>query len=222
MRFYLVRRAPIAPALDSEWSDAAWKSIPIAKVNWFHPDSPHIHPRTQVKLMAGPKGLHLFFRVEDRHVIARCTRYQQSVCKDSCVEFFVEPDGARGYFNFEFNAGGTLLLYHITTPATGSETGARVRTAVSKALGSTVKVHTSFNAPIRNAIPGPVVWFLQAFIPFALFEACIGRIRPLAGKTWRGNFYKCGSDFPHYACWSPVKVLSFHQPKHFAPLVFEK
>ncbi len=220
MPLYPIRPLPAEPALDGDWSDPLWKPIPAAPVNRFHPDSPNRHPRTRVKLASGPRGLHLFFRVEDRQVIARCTRYQEQVCKDSCVEFFVEPDGNRGYFNFEFNCTGVLLLYHITD-STRTPGGFRGRRAIPLALGRQVKTHASFAGPILKAIPGPLVWHLQAFIPFRLFESCLGPIQPLAGKTWRGNFYKCGSDQRHYASWAPIGTLNFHQPCHFAPLVFE-
>jgi hypothetical protein len=41
------------------------------------------------------------------------TQYQEMVCYDSCVEFFVQPEPHLGYFNFEFNRGGTMLIYYI-------------------------------------------------------------------------------------------------------------
>jgi hypothetical protein len=220
MRSYSIRPTPTTPAPDSDWNDPVWKKARVAKLEWFHPKSAFRHPKTAVKLLHDAKGLHLLFRVEDRHVVARYTRYQQQVCVDSCVEFFVEPPGNRGYFNFEFNATGTLLLYHVIDP-TRTQKGFKFSKPVPRKLAKTMRIHASFNPPLKKAIPGPVTWSLQAFIPFSLFEAVIGSVTPVTGKTWRGNFYKCGSDHPHYACWSPVGELNFHQPPCFGSLVFK-
>jgi hypothetical protein len=219
MRSYTIRPLTGTPAPDSDWNDPVWKKGALAQVDRFHKDSSFFHPRTTVRLMYDKTGLHLFFRVEDRHVIARCTRYQQQVCRDSCVEFFVEPPGNRGYFNFEFNAAGTLLLFHITDPTVVNGRFHKM-TKVPRKLISDMRIHATFKAPVKKEVPGPLVWHLQAFIPFSLFESIIGPVTPAAGKTWRGNFYKCGSDYPHYACWSPVDILSFHQPKHYGSLRF--
>jgi hypothetical protein len=38
------------------------------------------------------------------------TRSNQQVYEDSCVEFFVAPSNDGIYFNFEFNAIGTILM----------------------------------------------------------------------------------------------------------------
>ncbi|MCD6337129.1 MAG: hypothetical protein J7M01_02720, partial [Candidatus Marinimicrobia bacterium] len=37
-----------------------------------------------------------------------------------------------------------------------------------------------------------------------------------------GNLYKCGdkTSHPHWASWSPIDKLNFHQPKHFGEFVF--
>jgi hypothetical protein len=219
MRSYTIRKTPVTPAPDSDWNDPVWAKAQTAKVAWFHARSQVTHPRTAFRLLHDAKGLHLLFRVEDRHVIARCTRYQQSVCQDSCVEFFVEPPGQRGYFNFEFNAAGTLLLSHVIDP-TRTDHGFKRWKPVPRKLADTMRIHASFNRPLPIEVPGPITWSLQAFIPFSLFEAVIGPVKHAAGATWRGNFYKCGSDHPHWACWSPVGELNFHQPRFFSPLVF--
>ncbi|MFO7534467.1 MAG: carbohydrate-binding family 9-like protein [Kiritimatiellia bacterium] len=221
MPSYTIRSASAAPKPDSDWSDPVWQKAATAKIAWFHGKSEFRHPVTTVKVLHTPKGIHLFFRVEDRHVIARCTRYQEQVCQDSCVEFFVEPPGNRGYLNFEFNCIGTLLLYHITDPTRKGKSFTLSR-KVPRKLAKTMTIHSTFTGKMKKAVPGPVVWFLQAFIPFSLFESLLGPITPVAGSTWRGNFYKCGSDHPHYVCWAPVGKLNFHQPQFFGKLLFAK
>ena len=53
----------------------------------------------------------MIFRVEDRYVRAVSKNYHDSVCKDSCAEFFFTPgtDISAGYFNVEINCGGVML-----------------------------------------------------------------------------------------------------------------
>ena len=69
--------------------------------------------------------LALLWCVEDMYVRARHTHFQDSTCRDSCCEFFVAPqpdsDHSTPFFNFETNAGGTMLLYNCTrTEAAGN------------------------------------------------------------------------------------------------------
>ena len=54
------------------------------------------------------------FCVEDHYTKAHYTEFNDGVCRDSCCEFFVSPEAdshdATPFFNFEVNAGGTMLL----------------------------------------------------------------------------------------------------------------
>ena len=43
-------------------------------------------------------------------------------------------------------------------------------------------------------ITEPTDWTLKFFIPFAVLEPYTGPIVDLAGKIWRGNFYKCADE----------------------------
>ena len=58
--------------------------------------------------------LALMFRVEDQYVRAVAGHPWNgvdSVCTDSCVEFFVSPvEGSDAYLNCEVNPGGTMLI----------------------------------------------------------------------------------------------------------------
>ena len=69
----------------------------------------------------------------------------------------------------------------------------------------------------------PQEWILEYNLPFGLFQAYLGELRPTAGMRWRGNFFKCGDDtsHPHWASWSPIgEALNFHQPDTFGALEF--
>ena len=72
-------------------------------------------------------------------------------------------------------------------------------------------------------IEKPTTWVNQLFVPFAVISKYAGELPPIAGEVWRGNFYKCGdkTSHPHWAAWSPVRALNFHDPECFGRLQFE-
>ena len=215
-------RYTIHPLNDTSgnWDDAPWEGVPIAAIDRFHartPESPR--PLAQAKLIRTNRALCVFFRVQDTAVRAVYTQYQDPVFKDSCVEFFVRPDPGAGYFNFEFNAVGTMLLCYIEDPRRTPQGFAKM-TEVPAAIAELVSVETSLTDPVE--INEPVTWFLKAQIPFEVFDRTLPSPVTTAA-AWTGNFYKCGNDtaHPHWASWSPIgEELNFHCPQHFGELVF--
>lgn len=192
-------------------------------LNHFQPRGSDHRPRVRAQLQydAG-RNLLLRFEVEDRYVRSVCRAYQDPVCTDSCVEFFVQPKPDRGYLNFEMNAGGTLLLQHVTDP-TPDPDGLRGCKAVPWELGQKVRIMSSLPPVVDPERTEPVYWTLEAVIPLEILEAFVGPLGPLAGQIWRANFYKCGdgTSHPHWAMWSPVgEGCSFHQPAFFGCLEF--
>lgn len=189
----------------------------------FHPRGSDHRPGVRARLWHdSDRNLLLRFEVEDRYVRSVCRAYQDPVCTDSCVEFFVQPKPDRGYLNFEMNAGGTLLLHHVTDPTTGPH-GFRGCEPVPWELGRKVRIASSLPAVVDPEITEPVTWWLEAVIPVEILETFVGPLGPLSGHSWRANFYKCGdrTSHPHWAMWSPIgEVLSFHQPAFFGQLEF--
>lgn len=221
---YTIRKASQEPTLKGLWDVPPWSQAETLEIRNFHPKSSKHHPVTRTRLLYTEKGLYVFFRVEDRYVRAIATKYQDSVCNDSCVEFFVEPKPGKGYLNFEINCGGTMLLYFIedSTPVPGKGF-ARFR-PVEEAVGSKVQIHHSLPRQIQETMETPVTWFLEYFVPFTVFEEYVGSVRPVSGATWRANFYKCGGDpsHLHWGSWAPIgEPLNFHKPERFAPIRFE-
>jgi hypothetical protein len=224
---YIVRRADILPKASAAFDAPAWSRAATLTIARFHPrgtgspGSSHT-PLTQARLLHDGQTLGLIFRVEDRYVLARQTAYQAPTHKDSCVEFFARPRPDRGYFNLEFNAVGTLLLWYVEKPrkADGSF---EAYTQVPADVASTIAVHASLAQPIREEDPGPLVWTVAASVPLALFESFTGPLGPLSGQTWRANFYKCAdeSSHPHWDTWADIgERLDFHQPDRFGKIVF--
>lgn len=221
---YVVERAPSDPVLPSPWDGPFWSPANVIHVTNFHPASASTHPVTDAKVLYGDRHLYLHFRVHDRDVRAAHTDYQSPVCQDSCAEFFVQPHGSKGYFNFEINPLGTLLLFYVTDP-TRIGPALKEYQPVPPDLASRIQIHGSLTKATGDSIlSGPLDWSLQYAIPFSLFDPFVGRpTRPSPGDRWRANFYKCGdkTPYPHWASWAPIgEALNFHQPDRFGEIVF--
>lgn len=172
---------------------------------------------TQVKALYDASNLYVRFRVADRYVRCRHTQYNAMVCQDSCVELFVQPKRDHGYFNFEFNCGGALLLSYIEDP-TRTPDGFLKFTRVPEHLGRQVSIRHSLPKVMEHEIADPVTWYVGCRIPLTLLEQYVGPLGALPGQTWRGNFYKCAdeSSHPHWGSWTPQgEPLNFHRPEIF-------
>lgn len=185
------------------------------RVSCVRPESSAHHPETRFQVLHDGSALYVQFRVKDAHVRSVQTEYQGPVYTDSCVEFFVQPVKGKGYFNFEINAGGTLLLTYIED-STRVPGGFAKFARVDSAWGRQVQIQASLPRVVEPERAAE--WSLRYRVPFALFEHYTG-IR--AEKEWRGNFYKCGDDtsHPHWMSWSPVSALNFHLPDCFGHLL---
>jgi hypothetical protein len=218
---YTARFVSEAPSLNAAWEEPCWQQAEKLEVASFRREGTNHRPQTSARLLYGARGLHGIFRVQDRYV--RCLRmdYNDSVWRDSCVEFFVEPRANRGYFNFEFNCGGAFLCSHIINPERTPE-GFKKWTRVPAKLGQSIAVHTSLPRRIEAEIQDPIVWTLSFFIPFGLFEHYLGPLGDPSGQVWRGNFFKCAdeSSHPHWASWAPIDEFNFHRPNCFGVIRF--
>ena len=217
---YNIRRTTLTPELCGLWDGPAWGRAPALAVAWFHPKSSDHRPVTRAKLLYDEERLYVIFRVEDRYVRSVRTQPHDNVCRDSCVELFVQPHADRGYFNFEWNCGGTVLLHYNETAGPG-----RRSAAFGPEWLARVPVYHSMPAVVEPEMAGPVTWTLEFAAPFALFESVTPPVRPVAGTAWRANLYKCGSEtsHPHWASWSPLgEELSFHRPETFGELRFAR
>ena len=198
-----------------------WAGVEPVAVDQFLPESSAHRPQTQARMVYDAQGLHGQFLVKDRYVRCVRTGYGSEVWKDSCVEFFVEPKPGRGYFNFEFNCGGSFLVNHIKDPTRTSD-GFKDYVRIPERVAQSVRVLPSLRAVIEPEMTEATTWTLEYFIPFALLENYVGPVSVAAGQIWRGNFYKCAEDnsHPHWAAWSPVDEFNFHQPHLFGELRF--
>ena len=155
------------------------------------------------------EGLWVRMEAQESPVRATLTGDLDSVCTDSCLEFFFAPDSAdRRYFNFEFNPLGTIYL------GFGAERATRVRQILrdSRELFSQKPFFTDTGWGIEFRIP---LSFIQMYFP---------------GYTCSGesccNFYKCGdrTEVPHYLAWAPLtsNTPDYHRRQDFGILKFSE
>ena len=202
-------------------SDTAWSEAGLAHVCRFRPESSDHRPVTTARLLYDRTALYGLFHVRDRYVRCVRTQFGEPVYKDSCVEFFVKPAGAAGYFNFEFNCGGAFLCSYITDPTrTPDGFAGYVRLTARDVKG--VKTCASLPQRIEPEIATPIEWYLGFYIPLRVLSRFCDCRRPEPDTVWHGNFYKCGDEtsHPHWASWSPVDALNFHLPGCFGEMRF--
>jgi len=202
---------------DADWDRPLWQNAQALEVTHFPWEDSGHRPRTQARLLYDAGFLAIIFRVEDQYVRAVARQFQDNVCADSCVEFFVSPlTDSDAYFNFEVNCGGTMLLYRC---ASRDET-----LTVAAEDGGTICMATTLPRIVEPEITDPTTWTVEYHIPFGLFATYFSATAPVSGTQWRANFYKCGdqTSHPHWGSWAPVDTQrpDFHQPGFFQPILF--
>lgn len=217
---YQVKRAPGAVDLSAAWDSADWKNVPAMRIVSARPESSNHRPQTELKLQYDDRGLYGLFQVEDRYV--RCVEqgFQASVCRDSCVEFFLEsPFG--GYFNLEISCGGTPLTYYVRDNSR-TDHGFKDYVVIPDEFMKELQIFHTLPERIEPELTEPTTWRVGFHIPFAFLRHYGEFAAPQAGTIWRANAYKCGdkTSHPHWLSWNPVRALNFHVPEDFGVLEF--
>jgi hypothetical protein len=183
----------------------------IETINWA---DFNYKPEVCFSIAYSANEIFLKYYVRENFMKAEKTETNQMVCEDSCVEFFVSPEGDGIYYNLEFNPIGTCLLGTGTSRADSTRANPEI---VSKIR----RLASSGELPFKEKT-GELEWTLTLAIPFEVFFH--HKIKDLKGKTFRANFYKCGDKLsvPHYVTWNPVgtKNPDYHQPDYFGEIRF--
>lgn len=217
---YKVKKANKAVELNGNWQDSVWQDIEAIELKNFMGDKPEHFPKTQAKAVYDDENIYVFFRVEDNYVRAIAEKYNDCVCRDSCVEFFFSPDTAqlKKYMNLEINCGGTVLLHY-------NDMSIDKTVWVDDADCAKVQVYHSLDKIIEPEIAEPTNWFIQAKIPFEVVGKYAEMTKPAKGVKWNANFYKCAdaTSHPHWLTWNKVDYPQprFHLPEFFGIIEFE-
>ena len=223
MKTYKIKKTDSSLSLDGQWSGEYWAQVPHLDIALFHPKSSSHHPKTEAKLSYDTDTIRGIFKVEDQYIRSTTTRLQDSVCRDSCVEFFFKPAVGKGYFNFEFNCGGNMLCHYVINPERDTNGQIENFKVIDINLAEKVNIFHSLPKLVDPEITIPTTWFLEFQIPFSILEEYCGPIENISGTEWRANLYKCGdkTSHPHWASWAPITKLNFHLPECFIPVLFE-
>ena len=152
----------------------------------------------------GADVLNVLMCAKEKTIHVEAKRFNDPVCRDSCLEFFLQPvSGDDRYVNFEVNAAGIALI--------GIGKGRHGR-ALLPALPENMEIQASRHAGEW--------WAVRYRVPFTLLKKLFGK---LPDARMRGNFYTCDETIhPHFGTWNPVASdqPDFHRPECFGELEF--
>jgi len=221
---YLVRRAAQIPDLCPQADLSTWSAAQVLHVDQFRPESSSHRPQTAARMLYHNDHLYVRFDVQDQYLRCIRTQYQDIVSRDSAVEFFLQPKPSAGYFNFEINCGGALLLYYIEDPTRAPNAFFSKFQPLPWDQARHIQIRSSLPKRIDPEITTPTNWQLTVDVPLAVLEHYVGPLTPLPAQAWQGNFFKCGDEtsHPHWASWSPIQgPLRFHQQQFFGTICFQ-
>ena len=180
-------------------------------LNWK--DQYPYRPLTAISIAHSGKYIYIDFVVRCNYLRAVNYENNSPVHQDSCVEFFVCPDGKLPYYNFEFNCIGTIHAACRQDRHNG--------TPLSDEQLAQVKRYPSCGTRPFQELEGMFSWNLLVAIPLSLLNLKYDG-QPIHMK---GNFYKCAdlTASPHFLSWAPIDTPEpdFHRPEFFADIVLE-
>ena len=186
----------------------------LDNLNW--PAEWPYKPEVKFRIWHTGDVLHLEYEVNEQSVRAEEGRDGHDVYMDSCVEFFFQPRPEDPhYYNFEFNAAGTMVVSWRTGRNDPEDAPAEVF--------SLVKREASLGRETFTERPAGGPWTLRADIPAAALWR--SGLKSFNGLRARGNYYKCGDGLkvPHFVTFAPISTPKpdYHRPEFFIPIDFE-
>lgn len=152
------------------------------------------------------------YYVAEKDAKAVYTKVNEPVYRDSCVEFFIAFQDDESYYNFEFNNNGVCLA--------GYGKGRENRKMLSAEIINQIKCLKMAPQPVQDQ---NYYWELCLVFPVTVFS--YHQLTDISGKSFKGNFYKCGDDLaePHFLVWNNIisKEPDFHLPEFFGTLTFD-
>ena len=192
------------------------KNFPVAAINSFHwEEDGFSRPESYAALFAVEnEGIHAVMWSFEENIRCECTKRDDPVYTDSCLEFFIAPvEGDARYMNFEVNPDGVYLCE--IGEKRGERRFIRELTDLEPAI-----------TPMSVEENGRTAWGYEILIPCAFISELYGTDFRIGEFIMKGNFYKCGdlSVTPHYGAHFPVSsaALGFHNPDCFGDFIFRK
>lgn len=192
-------------------SEIDWERVPVGKIDCFQwEEDPPFRPESSFQMcFLKNKGVFVKMNSNEKKLRRTCTKRDENIWEDSCLEFFFSPEKNAGYLNTEMNPNGAFLTQ------VGKERGNRRFLKEITPLSPEVSAHTDENG-----------WGVELFIPRELFEEAFKISFDASPGVFRGNFFKCGdkTETPHYGSFSPMGSISlgFHNPPLFATITVKE
>lgn len=183
----------------------------VANLNWRE-EFPYA-PLTVFAVAHSGTHIYLDFFVRCNYLRAVNYTNNSDVYQDSCVEFFIAPEGRKPYYNFEFNCIGTMY-------ASRRYDREHFELLSDEQLAKVRRQASCGTRPFEE-VEGMFSWNIIVAIPLELIGV------EFKGKpiTLMGNIYKCAdaTSHPHFLSWAPIDTPhpDFHRPEFFAPITLE-
>ena len=189
-------------------SDPAWGLAQVQRIEeypWKGEANPYSPEKVEFRVLHDGHNLYVRFDTWEEEVRATYTVPNDPVCRDSCVEFFFQPDNADGrYLSFEINPLGTLLI------------------GLGHGIPDIVYLPDDRAQFKIETYKEDHHWQVCYEIPESFMRKFFGNL----STEIRGNFMKCADDSakPHHGCWSKIDMPhpAFHVPQFFGTLVLEQ
>lgn len=203
-----ILRAAGPIAVDGRLDEPSWQAAPVIDAFAFPWWEGGEKERTEARLLWDDRSLYIAFVAFDRHISASLTGRDAPVSQDDCVEVFAAPDtgAVQNYFNFEFNALGTILD---RSPHDG-------RSSAWNAGGMEVAI--AAEGTLNDEADVDSLWTAEIAIPFSAFAGYAPHLPPRDGDLWRLNLYRTGGQVNlQYLAWSDTRTErpNFHVPERF-------
>ncbi|MCM0650888.1 carbohydrate-binding family 9-like protein [Clostridium swellfunianum] len=195
--------------------ECIWRSVPAVSIDNYPWDENGYKPKTSVQIFYTETDIHIKFVSEDSNLKAIYKNPNETVCKDTCVEFFFNPNpnSDSRYINFETNAIGNYRI------AIGSGRENRRLLQVNPDI---FKIKTTVTEDNISNYKGEN-WSVEYTVPFSFIEIYYGKLDYKNRHTLKGNFYKCGDEtrYPHFGSWNQIKTSypDFHKPEYFGDII---
>lgn len=202
----------VAPIFSSA---AEAKDFPVAAIDSFAWDVNGYRPESYAAMFAvEDEGIHALLWSFEDNIRCECTKRDDPVYTDSCLELFLMPvSGDERYVNFEVNPKGVYLSQIGTCRAD--------RVFIKKLTDLEPVIH-----PMEIKEDGRKAWGYEIILSEEFISALYQTDFRIAEATIKGNFYKCadGADLPHYGSYFPIKTETpdFHRPEFFGKIIFRK
>jgi len=198
-------------AIPALFADAGIEYHKVDCVNWPG-DYPYC-PDVRFGIAHDCGNILLHYKVREQSVLAAGGNDKDHMWEDSCMEFFCAPGEDDTYINVEANCIGRI--YSCIGPNRNE------RTFLPDSAYAGIKRWASLgNARIVPERKEETEWELALIIPASTYG-----LDGLAGRTLRGNIYKCGDKLsvPHFVSWGAIGTPKpdFHRPDWFVKLKFE-